>query len=326
MLFWLDNNENHKNEPNENYGRELLELFSMGVGNYNENDVKAAAYSFTGWTFTTNIPGKIYPSFFKYIQDDHDASQKSFLGHVGNLDGQDIVDIISCQPAAAIFLSRHLYNFFVADEPPVSSWNEIPPNDPEAIQILVRSYFESEGSLRHILKVLFTSDFFKNSQFKRVKSPAELVTGLIKLTDCYQEPEPWHGKFGGATGLMGQSLMNPLTVEGWLTGQSWIDGGTLNERINFAVNQIADANNPGFKDIVARLKDKQNLSAEEFVETCLDLVGPLEVSKDTRVGLVAQAATDGDLVFNGSETNKGSVTRISRMLQLIVATREYQFA
>ena len=130
MLYWLDNNENHNGEPNENYGRELLELFSMGVGNYSEDDIKMAAKAFTGWTFTQPIPiytqGR-FPSEFVFVEDDHDNSIKTFLGETGNFNGEDIIDIIVKQPATARFLARHMYNFFVADEPQVPAWKDTPP-------------------------------------------------------------------------------------------------------------------------------------------------------------------------------------------------------
>ena len=118
MLFWLDNNDNHKDTHNENWGRELLELFSMGVGNYTEQDIRMSYRAFTGWTFTQPIPldpfGR-FPSQFLYREDDHDDSEKEFLRHRGRYNGEDIVDIIVKQPATARFISRHLYNFFVAD-------------------------------------------------------------------------------------------------------------------------------------------------------------------------------------------------------------------
>ena len=137
MIFWLDNNENHKDEINENYGRELLELFSMGVGNYTEDDIKAASRAFTGWTFRQ--PLSLYPvghhnAVFEFHPDDHDYGEKTFLGHTGDFDGVDIIDIIVDQPATARFISRHLYNFFVEDEVQVPSWNTEPPKDEAAIQ------------------------------------------------------------------------------------------------------------------------------------------------------------------------------------------------
>ncbi|MDE2717330.1 MAG: DUF1800 domain-containing protein, partial [Chloroflexota bacterium] len=220
MIFWLDNNENLKDEPNENYGRELLELFSMGVGNYTEEDVKAAAYAFTGWTLETPIPGAGsryggYHSKFVYVEEEHDHSDKEFLGETGDWDGYDVVDIIVKQPATARFIARHMYNYFVADEPPVSGWNEIPPKDPEAINALMEAYLGSDGDIRSMLRVLFNSDFFKEARYLRVKTPTELVTAVVKLTGEYQGIEIGISRVTGAFGSMGQSLMNPLTVEGW---------------------------------------------------------------------------------------------------------------
>ncbi|MCH8206193.1 MAG: DUF1800 domain-containing protein, partial [Chloroflexi bacterium] len=193
MIFWLDNNENRKGEPNENFGRELLELFSMGVGNYSEQDIKNAARAFTGWTFTQPIPlytQGYYPPSFIFLEDDHDDSEKTFLGETGRFNGEDIIEIIVKQPATAQFIARHLYNFFVADEPQVPAWEQVPPRDPEAIETLVKAYFESDGELRSVLRVLLNSDFFKEARFKRVKSPTELVTGVIKLVGTFQRPEP----------------------------------------------------------------------------------------------------------------------------------------
>ena len=114
MIFWLDNNENHRDDPNENYGRELLELFSMGVGNYSETDIKMAARAFTGWTFAQPLglyPYGFYPAKFVYREDDHDDSVKTFLGETGRFNGDEIIDIIVKQPSTARFIARHLYNF-----------------------------------------------------------------------------------------------------------------------------------------------------------------------------------------------------------------------
>ena len=184
MLFWLDNNENHKDEPNENFGRELLELFSMGVGNYTEEDVKNSAYAFTGWSFVQPAHGAVpygkWATRFEFRKEDHDFGEKTFLGVSGALDGTDIIDTVVEQPATARFISRHLYNFFVADEPPVAAWNEIPPRDPQAIDTLMLAYFESGGSIAHMLEVLFNSDFFVDARFEKVKSPTELVGGVVE--------------------------------------------------------------------------------------------------------------------------------------------------
>ena len=128
---------------------------------------------------------------------------------------------------------------------------------------------------------------------------------------------------------MGQQLMNPPTVEGWHTGHEWIDGGTLNERINFAVNQLNDLTKPGVQDIVARMStqsDDGKLAPEQFVEMSLELAGHVEVDGSTREGLNRYAQAVGDLSFDTEDDANDSATHIGRMLQLIVSTREYQFA
>jgi uncharacterized protein (DUF1800 family) len=334
MIYWLDNNENHNGEPNENYGRELLELFSMGVGHYSETDIKMAARAFTGWTFKQPIPlypYGFYPAEFVYRPDDHDDSEKTFLGHTGRLNGEDIVDIIVQQPATARFIARHLYNFFVADEPQVPAWSEVPPRDPAAIEVLVRAYTDSGGELRPILRALFMSDFFKAARFSKVKSPAELVVGTVKLVGTHRFPEAGLLELEAATTAMGQQLMNPPTVEGWHTGHEWIDGGTLNERVNFAVNQVTEATKPGIQEIVGQLSARANgggarLSPERFVDSCLELAGRLEVGAETRQALLDAAATEGGLGFATDAEREESAGRVSRLLQLIVASREYQLA
>ena len=330
MIHWLDNSENHKGEPNENYGREILELFSMGVGNYTETDIKMAGRAFTGWTFEAPIPlytNGLHPVAFEYRAEDHDDSVKTFLGETGRLNGEDIVDIIVRQPATARFIARHMYNFFVADESQVPAWGTEAPKDPDAIDTLVNAYFDSNGEVRSMLRVLFSSDFFKEARFKKVKSPAELVTGVIKLVGTERFPSPGFGGYAAATGLMGQQLMNPPTVEGWHTGAEWINGGTLNERVNFAVNEVGDATKPGVREIVDRLAAHSGpVSPEQLVDSCLDLVGSLIVEGDVRDGLMEYANAAGELRFDTEEERRQSASHVVRMIQLIVSTREYQFA
>lgn len=330
MIYWLDNSENHKGSINENYGRELLELFSMGVGNYTEDDIKEAARAFTGWTFEQPIPlypNGHYPARFAFRPDDHDYGEKVFLGHRGRFNGEDIIDIIVQQPATARFISRHLYNYFVADEPQVPAWPHIPPQDPEAIETLMTAFQESGGDIRHILRVLFNSDFFKEARFKRVKSPVELVAGTVKLAGTHAFPQPGLVELAGAAAVMGQHLMNPPTVEGWHTGKEWIDGGTLNERINFAVAQFDDVNAPGIQDMVNRLAQRgAELTPEEFVDGVLDLMGPLAVEEATRQALLDFARSGGPLKLGSPEERRESASRVQGMVQLVVASREYQFA
>jgi uncharacterized protein (DUF1800 family) len=332
MIFYLDNSENLNATPNENYGRELMELFSMGVGNYTEQDVKEAARAFTGWTFRQPVPvfpHGSHPTEFEYREQDHDDSIKTLLGETGRLNGEDVVDTIVRQPATARFVSRHLYNFFVADEPPVPTWNEVPPRDPDAIETLVDNYFESGGEIRSMLRVLFNSDFFRDARFQRVKSPVELVVGTLKLVGDFQSPIPIRAGFAGIqhdASAMGQMVYEPPSVEGWRTGQDWIEGGTLTERVNFAVDLVGDPSKPGVRDIVSRLSEAGTpLPPDQCVDQCLDLIGPLEVAEGDRDEF-ARYIGDGTLRFETEAERTDSQSRIISVLQAIVASREYQFA
>ena len=325
MIFWLDNNGNHMGAINENWGRELLELFSMGVGNYSEDDIKEASRAFTGWTIGPKIPrnplGRFYWNF-EYRPEDHDDGEKTFLGQTGAFDGEDIIDIVVRQPATARFLARHLYNFFVADEPQVPSWNITPPNDPEAIDALTRAYDESGGSIRAMLSVLFNSEFFKAARYSRVKSPAELVIGTARLAGNYQGPRPGFNQLAFECAYQGQELLNPPSVESWHTGAEWIDGGALVRRVNFAAGLLGNTTLPGVQSIIAHLRERGEMTPAQLVEACLELAGPMEVSEATYSELLEQARQDGNLTWDSEDADK----RVGVMLALIAASRDFQFA
>ncbi len=329
MIWWLDNNGNHNGAINENWGRELLELFSMGVGNYSEGDIKEASRAFTGWTIEPKIPrnplGRFYWNF-EYKPEDHDDGEKNFLGHTGRFNGEDIVDIVVKQPATAQFLARHLYSFFVADEPQVPSWNINPPNDPDAIDQLVAAYDESDGNLRVMLRVLFNSDFFKNARFARVKSPAELVVSTVRLAGNYQNPRPGFNTLAMECNWQGQELLNPPSVESWHTGSEWIDGGALVRRVNFAAGLLGDTSLPGVRAIIEAVRQRGVSTSEEVVDACLDLVGPLEFSDATRFELLQQAIEDGALNWYTAEETERSERKLGVLLALIAASRDFQFA
>jgi hypothetical protein len=209
----------------------------------------------------------------------------------------------------------------------VPAWPIEPPQDPAAIETLINAYFDSNGELRSMLRVMFNSDFFKEKTFKKVKSPTELVAGILKLVGTHTSPQPGILRFAAATSLMGQQLLNPPTVEGWHTGKEWIDGGTLGERINFAMDEIGDATKPGIRDFIDRLSDESRpLSPADFTERCLELMGPLTVDGGTRDTLLEYAQSGGTLDFGTEEQREASVPRVVHMLQMITATREFQFA
>ena len=335
MVKYLDNVDNHKGSMNENYGRELLELFSMGVGmdgsdNYTEDDVKACSLAFTGWNIEPSFPPFPYNRLlwcFSYDPGDHDDSEKTFLGETGRWNGEDIIEIVVRQPATARFICRHLYNFFVADDAQVPGWKDTPPRDIEAIRTLEKVFTESNYELRPVLGTLFNSDFFKEARFQKVKSPTEVVVGTMKLIKDHTEPKPGMNAIMMETVYMGQELLNPPSVEGWHTGREWIDSGTLVERINFVADQLGNRELPGVKLIVDRMSEGTSpMSPEELVDGCLELMGPMEVSEKTHTSLVEHTRKGGPLAKETGDQRTSFATRVVEMLQLIVATAEYQYA
>ena len=184
--------------------------------------------------------------------------------------------------------------------------------------------------MRPVLSALFNSDFFKNArQFKKVKSPTELVAGVLKQTGEFSEPKPGIFQFAmttlngslteGPMAIMGQRLMNPPTVEGWHTGHEWIDSGTLSERVGFVESQFEDISKPGVADMVERVGE---LDAEpsELVDRCLDILGGIAVSEQTYASLVDYAQELRDIKDENDEVG------VHNLLQMTASTVDYQFA
>ena len=339
MIIWLDNQDNHKGAINENFGRELLELFSMGVGNYTETDIKECARAFTGWSIAnrqymelrsqrdSDWPYGRISWHFEFHPEDHDDGEKVFLGERGNFNGDDIVEIICQQPATARFIARHLYSFFVADEPPVPEWPYTPPADPQAIATLVQAYFDNDYHIGAMLRTLFNADFFKSpaARYTKVKSPVELVAGVLRLTGEFDRPRYEILERHSQASYMGQILNNPPSVEGWHQGTDWLDSGTLVERINFASQQIGDTDKPGIRAMLdrigAELGAAKATSPERLVDACLEEVGALAVEEDTRRVLVNFSA--------GGQVEKGAAAarqHIADLLRMVAATQEFQRA
>jgi hypothetical protein len=175
------------------------------------------------------------------------------------------------------------------------------------------------------LRVLFRSDFFKNARFARIKSPAEVVVGLLRLAGGAEFPAPGIGNLAKQPSYMGQDLLNPPSVEGWHTGMEWINSGTLMKRINFAADVLGDISRPGIHAMVERLKSQGDLSPEAFVDSCLDLIGPLEVRPETHQQLLDHASEEGPLGWGTEQDADTSSTRVGEMLQLIASLREFQY-
>ena len=341
MIIWLDNQDNHVGAINENYGRELLELFSMGVGNYTEQDIKECARAFTGWTIgnreymelrsqrDSDWPYGRISWHFEYQPEDHDDGEKEFLGERGRFNGEDVIDIICRQEATARFISRHMYDFFVADEPAVPQWPYTPPADPQAIDQLCQAYFDSNYDIHTMLRVLFNSDFFRSrsSWYSKVKSPVELVAGVLRLTGEFERPRrELLDRFYQAE-YMGQWLNNPPSVEGWHQGTEWIDTGTLVERINFATRQVGDVSRPGVQAMIGSIAsaNREALSPEDLVDACLEQLGALAVAEDTRRVLVDFASALGT-AHDDSSFSEESNRRIGGVLKMVASTHEFQRA
>ena len=339
MIIWLDNQDNHKGAINENFGREILELFSMGIGNYTEEDIKECSRAFTGWTLKNAeymsvraMKDSIWPYgriswHYEYREHDHDTGEKTFLGETGNFNGDDIIGIISKQRAAAEFISRHLYDFFVADEVPVPQWPYTPARDPEAIQTLSDVYLSEGHDITEMLRVLFKSEFFKNSRFERVRCPAAYVAGCLRTSDVISRPTLLMNEAVNVMEYMGQSLLNPPSVEGWHEGKEWINSGSIVERVNFAYDVWQNSDSPEVKDITDRLASSTELDTKDVVDACLDFMGPLVFTEDnSRQAIIDHISKGGNIEFGNKSSAKRDVAekRIAEILALIASSKEYQ--
>jgi uncharacterized protein (DUF1800 family) len=212
MLTYLNNNQNVKAHPNENYARELMELFTLGIGNYTENDIKESARSFTGWTNTGDQ--------FVARPGQHDTGMKTFLGRTGNFDGDNIIDIIFEQQAAAKYIATRLIKFFGVDEP-----------ESDIVEQLAGVVRRSDFEMSAVLLALFSSRWFysKEVMYRQIKSPVQLVVGALRsLGVSLLQPQ----QVVNALRLMGQDLFNAPTVKGWDGGRAWINTSTLFARYN----------------------------------------------------------------------------------------------
>ena len=324
MIMWLDNQDNHKDNINENYGREILELFSMGVGNYSEEDIKECSRAFTGWTVenmpymaikmrnNTARPFGYVAWQFKFDQNDHDFGEKEFLGEKGNFNGEDIVKIICKQKATAKYLARHIYHFFVKDELPVPQWPHEEPVDPDAVNFIMDSYFKNNYNIKETLRDLFKSKYFRNENiyYKRIKSPAELVVNSVRLSGGFEIPSEEVYKATISSGLMGQPLLNPTSVEGWQGGEEWINTGSVIERINFCSDVLGDS-----KKVLVRKILKRNPQKEDLLRISCEELGYFELHESTEKELISYI---NDSEFKIDEEYAGI------LIKLIVSSREFQ--
>ena len=187
---------------------------------------------------------------------------------------------------------------------------------------------DSDHDIRSMLRVLFNSDFFKEAGFARVKSPAEMVVGAMRLSGGFDRPTDAMFEAANLSSYMGQMLLDPPSVEGWHEGTEWINSGTLVERVNFVARQLGDVERPGARAIIDRLAAQHGgtHSADQLVDRCLDLMGPVEVSEPTRTALVEHVAREGEIALEGHQSGDAAERRVGEIFSLIASTREFQRA
>ena len=212
MLNFLNNNQNKKDHPNENFAREVMELFTMGRGNYSEQDVKEAARAFTGWG--ANLQGEF---IFRRFQ--HDPGEKTLLGRTGNFDGDDVLNILLERKQTAAFISGKIYRYFVNDK-----------LDVEKAAWLADRFYQSNYDIAALMEDVFTSNWFYDAGHigTRIKSPVELITGIRRMLPMKIENEEVQLLLQR---VLGQLLFYPPNVAGWPGGTNWIDSSTLMFRL-----------------------------------------------------------------------------------------------
>jgi hypothetical protein len=322
MLVWLDSNSNVKGRPNENYARELMELFSLGVGHYTEKDVREGARAFTGW----HTDG----SGFKFDPASHDGGAKTFLGRTGPWDGGDVVRIVLEQPAAARFLVGKLYRFLISE-------NAAPPE--ALLEPLCEAFRKSDCDVAALVRTMLASRlFYSGHAFRqRIKGPVEYLLGAVQAVyRRYGEGEADYRPLPQQVLVrpleeMGQPLFAPPNVKGWPGGRAWLNTSTMLERDNFAAALASGTPwtypPPAHEEYVpprafdpARLVHEEGVSRPEDVVTALlDLYLPGGARPEARAKLVAFLA-------EGPPTGPALDRRVREAVHAILTMAEYQLA
>jgi hypothetical protein len=289
MLDYLNNQQNRKEHPNENYARELMELFTLGIGNYTETDVKEGARAFTGWAHDGDN--------YIFRRREHDYGDKRFLGRRGNFNGDDILEIILQQPVCAVYVSSKLYNFFVSET--------VAPDIAANLGNVLR---DNRYELRPLLRTIFTSKIFYSPEVigSQIKSPVQLVMGTIRLLGLDMPP---NRRVVGVLKQMGQVPLNPPNVKGWPGGRAWINTSTLFVRYNTAL-QLAGGGRGRRGRIFAV---GGGASAEALVDQWVGRLIQRPVEDAQRQVLLAALGA-----------GPANAEAVRRMVQLIVSMPEYQ--
>jgi uncharacterized protein (DUF1800 family) len=320
MILWLDGESNTKEHPNENFARELMELFTCGIGNYTEGDVREAARAFTGWHRDN--------ANFAFRADDHDLGRKRFLGKSGRLDGSDIVDILMQHPATPRTLATKLLRFFAAPTPTADIIEE-------ATALLVRTRLDVKWFLRE----LFLSRwFFSEACYRtRLASPIEFVVGSMRTLRARWAATDLVGHLA----RMGQRLYAPPNVKGWDGETAWINSSTLAARQTFAEDLSrleADDNPLGNTVDLAKFVPVELNDPSKVVDVLADVLMQGDLSSDTRAAIASFLVTpdedDDDEEEEGDKAKRGAESfrddqgvrsaRVRRALGVVLSLPEYQ--
>ncbi len=307
MLIWLDSNSNVRGRPNENFAREVMELFTLGVGHYTEKDVREAARAFTGW----HTDGKA----FTLARSQHDDGPKALLGQSGKWDGADVVRILLEQPSAALFLTRKLYRAFIGEA-------ESPPD--RLLEPLARRLRESDYDVADLMGTMLRSRLlFSGHAFRqRVKSPVEYVVGLLRAVEAKVQGEAAALPLPGLMDGLGQALFAPPNVKGWPGGEAWLNSATLLARHNLAWRIIQGARGPvGIKVNPLALARKHGVTREPaaLVGFFLDLL--LQEQGD---GRAAQRLSE--FLSEGEPEGADLEVRLREAVHAIILMPDYQLA
>jgi uncharacterized protein (DUF1800 family) len=333
MLVWLDGVSNVRGNPNENFARELQELFTMGIydvvtgqANYTEKDVKEIARAFTGWKYKQKGEKK-YKYVFYVQTDQHDEGVKEIYGQIANYSGEDIIGVICAKRSTARFLTKKLFEFFAY---PLANSNE----DKATIEKFADVYLNSNHSIRTLVRAIFNSDefFSARARFALIKSPAEMVVSSIRTLGAdYYAGNMNQGDFDtyGQFKRMGFDLLNPRDVSGWKLNLGWLSTATLLERYNFAnellTNRDFSNRSLGAKITNDQLKKYTDASAEKTVQNFLSLLGPLKVDAATVQTLANYLQTDDEgRRMNFTITDHTIDKTIRGLVYLILCLPEYQ--
>ncbi|WP_420597200.1 DUF1800 domain-containing protein [Deinococcus sp.] len=265
LLRYLDNNQNRKGKPNENLGRELLELFTLGIGHYSETDVKEGARALTGWTFEGGKNNKQFAESqtFMFNQKQHDGGPKTYLGQKGNFGGEDIVRLAAGHQATAERVAFKLWRSFVSDA----------PNEAGQAR-LTETYTQAGGDIKQTLLTLLGSQEFYSSRQSIIRSPVEFVAGALRASGRSDLDEKTYINLSGTLSRLGQELLHPPTVKGWDGGRGWINDGTLLLRMQVAAALTLGKQMGGKGKITERPSSLALLGSEAMPPALAKLAAP----------------------------------------------------